>query len=408
MAKRKLWRWKVGPHGATVTVKERKFGGPVYVFAYDTELNGLRKRSLRFAVRDAEGKLIPAAVERAKRSASDLSNALIKGDALSGQTTVVELFQLFRREVISSQQGQYRVEVLRDLELWQRFLGPRFVVSRFGAQEWNALDRQRRSGEIDARGSSISDPKQRKPVSERAVQKTLKVFRHACRFGADHRTNNGSFLLDADPTRGLVLPSEKNPRRIVADDDLLERLLAVSEDIRTGGQRSYLRELLILAGYTGRRIGAIVQLRYSDWFPDEATYGVLRWRADSDKLGKEWRAPVAPEVRDAIASLRRERPGVGDAYMYPAPTGHGHVRVDVTGKWLRKAEKLAGIQHEKGFGWHSFRRMWASKRKHLSLTDVAAAGGWKDTQTLQRCYQHADPDTLEAVLLEGRRLRMGP
>ena len=158
--------------------------------------------------------------------------------------------------------------------------------------------------------------------------------------------------------------------------------------------------------YTGRRIGAIVQLRYSDWFPDEATYGVLRWRADSDKLGKEWKAPVAPEVRDAIVSLRRERPGVGDAYMFPA--SNGHVRVDVTRKWLRKAEKLAEIEHEKGFGWHSFRRMWASKRKHLSLTDVAAAGGWKDTQTLQRCYQHADPDTLEAVVLEGRRLRMTP
>ncbi len=41
----------------------------------------------------------------------------------------------------------------------------------------------------------------------------------------------------------------------------------------------------------------------------------------------------------------------------------------------------------------------------LSLTDVAAAGGWKDTQTLQRCYQHADPETLEAVLLKGRRFR---
>ena len=78
----------------------------------------------------------------------------------------------------------------------------------------------------------------------------------------------------------------------------------------------------------------------------------------------------------------------------------------MTRKWLKKAEKLAGIEHVEGFGWHSFRRMWATKRKHLSLKDVAAAGGWKDTQTLQRCYQHADPETLEAVVLEGRRLRM--
>ena len=46
MARRKLWKWKVGPHGATVTAKERTFGGSVYLFAYDRELNGLRKRSL--------------------------------------------------------------------------------------------------------------------------------------------------------------------------------------------------------------------------------------------------------------------------------------------------------------------------------------------------------------------------
>ncbi|MEJ2340316.1 MAG: hypothetical protein P8Y15_15695 [Gemmatimonadales bacterium] len=55
---------------------------------------------------------------------------------------------------------------------------------------------------------------------------------------------------------------------------------------------------------------------------------------------------------------------------------------------------------------YSFRRMWASKRKHLSVKDVAAAGGWTDTATLERCYQHADPHTLEEVVLSGRTLRM--
>ena len=409
MARRKLWQWKVGPHGATVTVKERTFGGSAYLYAYDPELNGLRKRSLGFVVRDAEGKLIPSAVERAKQDASDLANSLLKGSAPSGQVTVRDLFELFRREVVSAQSKSHQKDASRALELWQRFLGSRFIVTRFGPREWNAIIRQLGSGEIDPRGRRVSDPEKRRPVSNRTVQKALKVFRHACRFGSTYRTKNGGYLLDADPTRGLELPSEPNPTRIVADDDMYELLLAVADQVQTdryNPRRSYLRELLILAAHTGRRIGAIVALRYSDWLPDEGTYGVLRWRADSDKLGKEWKAPVTPEVREAIEDLRRERLGVGDAYLFPAPRSDGHVRVDVTRKWLKKAEALAGIEHEKGFGWHSFRRMWASKRKHLSLTDVAAAGGWKDTQTLQRCYQHADPETLEAVVLEGRRLRM--
>jgi len=37
---------------------------------------------------------------------------------------------------------------------------------------------------------------------------------------------------------------------------------------------------------------------------------------------------------------------------------------------------------------------------HPSLKDVAAAGGWKDTETLLTCYQQPDADTLLAVMSE--------
>jgi len=33
-------------------------------------------------------------------------------------------------------------------------------------------------------------------------------------------------------------------------------------------------------------------------------------------------------------------------------------------------------------------------------------GGWLDTATLQHFYQQADPDTMEAVRLDARPLRM--
>jgi len=35
---------------------------------------------------------------------------------------------------------------------------------------------------------------------------------------------------------------------------------------------------------------------------------------------------------------------------------------------------------------------------------VAAAGGWKDTVSLKRAYQHADPDTILSVVLSGCEL----
>ena len=54
--------------------------------------------------------------------------------------------------------------------------------------------------------------------------------------------------------------------------------------------------------------------------------------------------------------------------------------------------------------WHPYRRKWATERKHLSLKDVAAAGGWKDHDTLLTCYQQPDQESLLAVMSEPRKL----
>ncbi len=43
--------------------------------------------------------------------------------------------------------------------------------------------------------------------------------------------------------------------------------------------------------------------------------------------------------------------------------------------------------------------------KHLPVTDVAAAGGWKSTETIQRCYQQPDEATMLSVVLGGVELR---
>ena len=74
-------------------------------------------------------------------------------------------------------------------------------------------------------------------------------------------------------------------------------------------------------------------------------------------------------------------------------------------KWLRKAEKLAGLEPQKGSLWHAYRRKWATERKHLSDTDVAAAGGWTNSLTLRKVYQQSDVETMLHVVLNGGELR---
>ena len=48
--------------------------------------------------------------------------------------------------------------------------------------------------------------------------------------------------------------------------------------------------------------------------------------------------------------------------------------------------------------FHAFRRLWASRRKHLPDVDVAAAGGWKDPATMKVSYQQPDAGTMLLVI----------
>ena len=69
-------------------------------------------------------------------------------------------------------------------------------------------------------------------------------------------------------------------------------------------------------------------------------------------------------------------------------------------KWLTVAERDANLPKLTGSLWHSYRRKWASERRHHPLPDVAAAGGWRDHSTLLECYQAPDETAIMAVMSE--------
>ena len=74
-------------------------------------------------------------------------------------------------------------------------------------------------------------------------------------------------------------------------------------------------------------------------------------------------------------------------------------------EYLTVAEQCAGLEKLEGGLWHPYRRMWTTSRDHLPLKQVAEAGGWKDTETLLRCYQQPDRESLLAVMNDERPLR---
>ncbi|MGH9891217.1 MAG: tyrosine-type recombinase/integrase [bacterium] len=109
--------------------------------------------------------------------------------------------------------------------------------------------------------------------------------------------------------------------------------------------------------------------------------------------------PSRSTLRAALLRVLAARPAVGSGFLFPAPCTPGKA-VDrrLVSRWLREAEKAAGIEHVKGLGFHGLRRRWATLRKGMADIEVATGGGWKSIATL-KLYQQADPASVLAVVL---------
>lgn len=409
MSKRKKrWSYTAGQRPNRVTVFEREPGGILYARCWDPSLSegkgGMRKVSLGH--RDQA---------RAKAYAHDQAGKLDRGEAdlASGQIMLGELFDLYRAERTPRKATKEQATDERRFELWSRWLGEDKNPLKIALREWEGFIEARRSGAIDSRGCAVPAEK-RRPVGERTVEADCLWIRWVFNWATRWMDANGRYVLRENPVRGFETPKEKNPRRPVATEDRYAAIRAVSDQVlmenrwngKRGLQRAHLSELLDLANGTGRRISAICRLTYADLRLDMRPYGAIRWPADTDKMGYESVVPITPEVRAAIDRVLGERPGIGRAPLFPSPDDVSKpVSKYEADKWLRKAEKLAGIPTQEGSLWHAYRRKWATERKDLPDIDVAAAGGWKTTATLKRAYQQADPETMLEVVLHPAKLR---
>jgi len=396
------WREKLGARGASVRVGERKYGGEVWVWYFDRTLGrdgGTRKRSLGFRVRNARGKLAEDRVKRARNEARKLSEQ--RGSAtepVRAVATVEMAARAYRATVLPTHAPRWGEEEERMLRLWERVLGARFHLMDLTGARWAAFTTERKAGRLTCDGSRSLHPS---PVSERTVGKELKFLRQLCRFAVREG------MLERDPTAFLELPRLREQRRPVFDTDRQARLEEVAprvtmRDASGRPTHSYLPTLLAIAFGTGRRINALLNLRWDDWRPEEEACGRLRWRAEHDKTRREWWSPVTESVRAALA-LHEARRIPGSPWLFPRPGDPSRpIHYQTAFRWLRRAEALAELPHLEGGGFHAGRRGWATARKHLPVPDVAAAGGWTTDSTPLRCYMTSDPDTVRRVMTDAR------
>ncbi len=204
-------------------------------------------------------------------------------------------------------------------------------------------------------------------------------------------------MLVRNPLHGLPYPREESPRRPIVNDETYQALLSVADQIDPMFETA-----LVVANETGHRIGAISMLRWPDIDFEGET---VLWRATHDKIGFEHRTPMTPALVAALQLRKKAYPAVSDAWIFCSPGDpmkpcSRHLWRD----WWQRGEAVAEIEHQPGTGWHSLRRKFATEMKDTPLKDLCYLGGWKEPQTILKCYQRADTATMKRALANRSKL----
>jgi integrase len=190
--------------------------------------------------------------------------------------------------------------------------------------------------------------------------------------------------------------------RYQATRKAIQTLSAKTKSEKSRSKWLQLELALVLAEATGRRLGAIRQLK---WEEVDLIRRTIRWRAETDKKGKEWVIPIPASLSDELKVFRLKMGGMFGGLMFPSASDPTKPATRYSfGHWLAAAERKAKLPKLDGSLWHAYRRAWATSRKDLPVVDVAAAGGWSDIGTLMKCYQQADDVTLLEVMSYSKKI----
>jgi len=388
------WARSLGERGACVRLFQKRRGGAFYRQVW------VRGKSDRACLQTRNR-------TEAERLGKQLLARLLQGEVpQAGRLTLAELWERYRTEapnfldnLVSTQRDdEGRAAILLS------FFGPNREVRTLSARDQAAYIEKRLRGGLTKR-----DGRPTRPVRTAAVKGDLDLLHMMLSWATTVRVEDGSRLMQEHPLAGVRRPHEKNPRRPVATVEryqatrtAMQELCAKAADDLERTRWIKMELALVLAEATGRRLGSIRQLRWEDV---DFEHRRIRWRAEADKKRRESVVPVPQHLIDELRLFRRKLGAVAGWVFAGERMPDQPMDRHLFDKWLTVAEKAAEVPKLEGGLWHPYRRKWATERKQHALKDVAAAGGWKDVETLLTCYQQPDEETLLAVMSEPRKLR---
>lgn len=403
-AEKKYWSYIAGERGRNwVRAFEKGQGGILFVEWYEEVPGRTKARRKRASLGHRDR-------TKAKNTADEIAAAFARKEAPEplkqqpGDITLHELLDVYlERETPykgTSKQGHDQ----RAAAVFKSFFSSSRPARTLNLGDWNEFIRARRERRIGP-PRTVRRARERRirgeevpPIGDRQIEYDLKFLWAVLNWATKTGDDEGNLLLAKNPLREFVRardwPREKNPDRPSLTDGQYHRILEAAASIDWRFEVA-----LVLAHETGHRIGSIRRLRWSDL---EVREGWVRWREENDKVEWEHLTPLTPDALSALRRAGSRRTDAEDGWVFPSPTDPGRpCSRNIMRDWWNAAQEAAGLGDLPRLGWHSLRRKFANDLRHVPLKDLAALGGWKDTQTLLKCYLTKD----EAAMVEALRSR---
>jgi integrase len=409
------------------------------------EASGVRVRLFRRGARywldvrrgDSRTRVSADTADRAiaEARADELAKEIAKQELLGvtpDTLTLGQLFAAYTKERSWTQKPQWRRAAETRTKLFLAAWGETFPVAQISQSSVDRYCAERRAGRVAPalrakRLKTAADAIARgepatalpAPLRDGALDSDFSWLSSVFNWARGHKLPSGKRLLDHNPLHDCrkALPKEtaKMVRRPKATEERYVRTLARTDEVDPEGG---LRLILALARYTGRRESAIIQLRVSDVLlspravtqalaaagydvadGEKMPHGAIRWSDATDKQGVLHITAISNRARAELDRYLARHSRIGDVPLFPGPEDETlSISRVLAYRWLMKAEQLAELPKLTGGGFHPYRRLWASERKHLADVDVAAAGGWGSTKTLA-IYQQSDPTSVLAAVM---------
>ena len=358
---KKHWSYNAGERGRNwVRVFQQGRDGRYYLEWFDEDRH--RRAALLRGVTDpqtAKGKADELAAKLAQLEPREAGEA-----EEPDRSTLAELSNLYLKEVTPTKGASKQEHDRRARRTWLAFFDAQPEARRRSERRPESLDRIDWDRFIAMRGAGHI-PGLERTVGNRTVGYDLQFLIAVLNWAVSAR------LIESSPWSTEVrryqrwgMPKELNPRRPSMTDELRDGLIGHA----SGWQFA---AMLRLGRETMRRNSSIRQLRWSDI---DLKAGTIRWRAETDKVGRENVTPITSRAIEVIRSIPR---GIGDAPLFPGRDGRPTPR-NTCQLWLRRAKArwISSVPDDereelrnllKGVGFHAEKRAAVRDRNFRDL-----------------------------------------